>query len=70
MRRRAALRALAAVALAGCAADPMGPQAMPETVLDRELAAITNDSDRPLASLSVLAIRDGRVAYERHFGRR
>jgi CubicO group peptidase (beta-lactamase class C family) len=70
MRRRAALRALAAVALAGCAADPMGPQAMPETVLDRELAAITGDSDRPLASLSVLAIRDGRVAYERHFGRR
>src|SRR5258706_10773911 len=38
--------------------------------LDDELDAIANDPQRPLASLSVLAIRDGRVVYERQFGRR
>jgi CubicO group peptidase (beta-lactamase class C family) len=70
---RPCLRALAGVAalvLAGCAADPMTSQAASEMVLDRELAAIANNAERPLASLAVLAIRDGRVVYERHFGRR
>jgi CubicO group peptidase (beta-lactamase class C family) len=38
--------------------------------LDDELRAIVNDPQKPLASLSVLAIRDGRVAYERQFGDR
>ncbi len=38
--------------------------------LDDELNAIVNDPQKPLASLSVLAIRDGRVVYERQFGRR
>lgn len=42
----------------------------PIALLDAELAAITNDARKPLASLSVLAIREGRVAYERQFGRR
>jgi CubicO group peptidase (beta-lactamase class C family) len=38
--------------------------------LDRELAAIVANPACELASLSVLAIRDGRVAYEAQFGRR
>ena len=38
--------------------------------LDRELAAIAADPACTLASLSVLAIRDGKVAYEGAFGRR
>jgi CubicO group peptidase (beta-lactamase class C family) len=49
------------------------PAAMPATVkaaLDRELAAIAADPACELASLSVLAIRNGRIAYEGQFGRR
>jgi CubicO group peptidase (beta-lactamase class C family) len=38
--------------------------------LDAELAAIVSDRDHPLASLSVVAIRDGRIVYERQFGYR
>lgn len=38
--------------------------------LDRELAAIAQDPACELASLSVLAIRDGQVSYEGQFGRR
>jgi N-acetyl-anhydromuramyl-L-alanine amidase AmpD len=38
--------------------------------LDAELAAIASDAKYPLASLSVLAIRDGEIAYQRQFGRR
>lgn len=38
--------------------------------LTEELAAIAGDPAKPLASLSVLAIRDGRVAYAQQFGRR
>ena len=37
--------------------------------LDEELAAIAGDPARPLASLSVLAIRDGRVVHTQQFGR-
>lgn len=44
--------------------------ANPTAPLDAELAAIANDPQKPLASLSVLAIRDGKVVYERQFGRR
>ena len=36
--------------------------------LDRELAAIVADPAAPLASLSVLAIRGGKVVYHRQFG--
>jgi CubicO group peptidase (beta-lactamase class C family) len=49
------------------------PAAMPAALkakLDQELAAIASNPACELASLSVLAIRDGRVAYEGHFGRR
>lgn len=38
--------------------------------LDAELAAIVNDAQRPLSGLSVLAIRDGKVAYQQQFGSR
>ncbi|SFF61918.1 CubicO group peptidase, beta-lactamase class C family [Duganella sp. CF458] len=38
--------------------------------LDTELAAIVNDAQHPLAGLSVLAIRDGKVAYQQQFGLR
>jgi CubicO group peptidase (beta-lactamase class C family) len=38
--------------------------------LDAELAAIANDAAKPLASLSVLAVRAGAVVYERQFGSR
>jgi CubicO group peptidase (beta-lactamase class C family) len=36
--------------------------------LDAALAAIANDSAKPLASLSVLAVREGAVVYKRQFG--
>ena len=70
MRRCAAGALAGALALAGCAASPVATIHSSTAVLDRELAAIANDPERPLASLSVLAIRDGKIAYERHFGRR
>jgi CubicO group peptidase (beta-lactamase class C family) len=38
--------------------------------LDQQLAAIANDGAHPMASLSVLAIRDGKLAYQQQFGRR
>ena len=38
--------------------------------LDAELHAIVNDPQKPLASLSVLAIRGGRVVFHRQFGHR
>jgi CubicO group peptidase (beta-lactamase class C family) len=47
--------------------DAAGP-AIPN--LDRELAAIVNDSAHPLASLSVLALRDGKIVYQQQFGQR
>lgn len=36
--------------------------------LDGELLAIVNDSTKPLASLSVLAVRAGAVVYQKQFG--
>lgn len=69
MRRRAALAGLA-LAAAGCASTPVPDARDFAPALDRELAAIADDASCPLASLSVAAIRDGRVVYERAFGRR
>jgi CubicO group peptidase (beta-lactamase class C family) len=51
---------------AGCAVT--GTSA--HDTLDAELAAIVEDRDRPLASLSVLAMRAGEVVHHRQFGRR
>jgi CubicO group peptidase (beta-lactamase class C family) len=62
-------RVLCALAIAGCAHQPMAPS-RDFAALDRELAAIVDDAQCPLASLSVVAIRDGNVVYERAFGRR
>lgn len=42
----------------------------PHARLERELAAIVHDPACELASLAVLAIRDGQVVYEGAFGRR
>ena len=36
--------------------------------LDAELAAIVQNPQRPLASLSVLALRDGELLYQAQFG--
>jgi CubicO group peptidase (beta-lactamase class C family) len=41
-----------------------------DSALERELAAIASDPACQLASLSVLAIRNGTVSYERQFGKR
>lgn len=38
--------------------------------LNQALKAIVTDAKKPLASLSALAIRDGKVVYEGHFGQR
>jgi CubicO group peptidase (beta-lactamase class C family) len=62
---RLAAAALVAMSLSSMAADSPALRA-----LDRELEAIVKDPDRPLARLSVVAIRDGRVVYERQFGYR
>lgn len=64
---RPALLAVCALALAACS-NP-GPSA-PGHGLDRQLAAITSDPVLGMASLSVLSIRGGRVAYQRQFGMR
>ena len=65
-----AVTAAAVFALCACAHNAVAPQRSFEPALDRELAAIANDPACPLASLSVLAVRDGAVVYERAFGRR
>jgi CubicO group peptidase (beta-lactamase class C family) len=52
---------------------PARPRALPLDVtvqLERELAAIAADPSCELASLAVLAIRDGEISYEGEFGRR
>jgi len=53
-------------ALARAAALPAGAR----TRLERELAAIAADPSCELASLAVLAIRDGEISYEGEYGRR
>jgi CubicO group peptidase (beta-lactamase class C family) len=40
------------------------------TALDRELAALLADPQRPLLAVAALAIRDGRVIYANQFGQR
>ena len=71
---RLALAAHALLGLGACAVvAPAGGPAAPSAwtaKLDAELAAIQADPAHPLASLSVLAIRGGKVVYERQFGHR
>jgi CubicO group peptidase (beta-lactamase class C family) len=55
------------------AAPRQGGAALPADAarqLDAELAAIVDEPACQLASLSVLAIRDGKICYERQFGQR
>lgn len=54
---------------AGCA-RAQGLDAAHKAALDGELNAIVNDAKLPLASLSALAIRDGKVVYQGQFGYR
>jgi CubicO group peptidase (beta-lactamase class C family) len=69
MRRRDALLAFPALgALAACAS--LRSPAMNAGALEAELRAVVEDPEAPLASLQVLAIRSGRLAYEGAFGRR
>jgi CubicO group peptidase (beta-lactamase class C family) len=63
-----ALMGVGALAMASQAGGP-APRAFADS-LDAELAAIAGDPAHPLASLSVLAIRDGEVVYHRQFGHR
>src|SRR5690349_13496340 len=51
-------------------AAPPKTAATPASKLDAELAAIASDPACQLASLSVLAVRHGKIAYERQFGQR
>lgn len=62
---------LAAITVPGPAAAQAATyvsQPMPK--LDQELQAIVADRDKPLASLSALAIRDGKIVYQQSFGYR
>jgi CubicO group peptidase (beta-lactamase class C family) len=60
---------MAATPASGRASSSAMPAALKAT-LDQELAAIVANPACQLASLSVLAIRDGRIAYEAQFGQR
>ena len=64
------LALLAACALALTACSNPAPSAAVGGGLDSQLAAIAGDPVLGMASLSVLSIRGGRVAYERQFGMR
>jgi len=57
-------------ALVGFLTMPTLPALADTTALDRALAALVADPGRPLAGLSVLVRRQGRVVFEAQFGRR
>lgn len=66
MRRRDALAALGALAaLPACSTRPVK-----DMTLDEQLHAIANDPKAPLASLSTLSIRDGRIVHDGAYGQR
>ncbi len=73
MKRRTLL-SLGAAGFIGPALSQAQEAAAKDTVkrslLDAELQALVNHPHKPLASLSALAIRDGAVVYEGHFGYR
>ena len=62
------------IVVAACAslasACALTPDAPNHDALRAELHAITHDVDHPLASLSTLVIRDGRVVFDEQFGRK
>jgi CubicO group peptidase (beta-lactamase class C family) len=63
-------RTLMGLALLGGLHPLLRAAAPADAVLDAELAAIANDPACQMASLSVLAIRHGKVRYGRQFGQR
>jgi CubicO group peptidase (beta-lactamase class C family) len=63
-------RTLLGLALLGGISRWVGAAPAGDDALDRELAAIAADPDCLLASLSVVAIRGGKLAYQRQFGQR
>ena len=66
-------RTLLGLALLGAMSQRLlraAPAAGGDSVLDAELAAIAADPACQLASLSVLAIRHGKLRYEQQFGQR
>ena len=64
------MRIVALVCASLASACALMPDASNHDVLRAELQAITQDVDHPLASLSTLVIRDGRVVFEEQFGRK
>lgn len=67
--KRAVLAAWLLLVPAG-ATPPAGAQPAWAVRLDRELAAVVQAPGHELSSLSVLAVRQGRVVYQRQFGDR
>jgi CubicO group peptidase (beta-lactamase class C family) len=59
---------LLATACGGGNNDPLSPELQAQATA--ELAAVVDDPARPLSSLSVLAVRSGKVVYEGQFGQR
>jgi CubicO group peptidase (beta-lactamase class C family) len=60
--------AMLGMSFSAMAADPGSPAAA--APLDRTLRSIVNDEAHRLASLSVLAIKEGRIVYAQQFGHR
>ena len=60
------------MAIEGQSKEPVAPVRSTSSLakLDSELAAIVQDAAHPLASLSVLAVRNGKVVYHKQFGNR
>jgi CubicO group peptidase (beta-lactamase class C family) len=63
---------LLAMSVSGQGKEPVTTKGVSTAIasLDAELTAIVQDTAYPLASLSVLAVRDGKVVYHQQFGHR
>jgi len=70
LRHRVALCLVGAAASFGAQAASVPMSEAKSAALDSELRAIVEAPAHPLASLSVLAVRDGAVVYQRAFGAR
>lgn len=68
--RAAGAWVLGLASLCAQAQEPLPSAVVNRSALDRELAAIVGDTRQPLASLSALVIRDGKVVYQGQFGYR
>ncbi len=72
-RRLFALLLMAVLMTDFCAAQTVGSTPSATTTLpklDLELQAVLDDPAKPLASLSAVVIRDGKVVYQGYFGKR